>query len=178
MSGCFKSWLAIYASCLATLRPGGFIEIIDFEDWVTSPLILSFSPTSPLHNFLGTVLNCCAKMERPFSMANVNPQTLSDSGFVECQAKTFRAPVGGKGMGQLWLLSILEGFEALGLRILTREAGWSVQKVMETCEELREELMDIVKNAKGRGLSIGVQVLTGRKPWTDEKGKGKEHSDN
>jgi len=184
LAGCFQSWQSIYTSCLATLRPGGWIEVIDFDDWTCPSFSSYFSPTSPLHNFLSTIMNCCEKIGRSRSQAHLDVQMLSDVGFVECFLERWEAPIGdwpkdegGRGMGKLWLLAILEGFEALGLRLLTKEAGWSAQEVMNVCQRLREELMGIVKSGKGDGMSAGIKVLTGRKPFTDEdttKGKQNE----
>lgn len=190
LAGSFASWPTIYKSSLEVLRPGGWIEVIDYDDFSTPSFASYFSPSSPMHNYFKAVSHTAEKLGRPRSQAHLSTDMLEQAGFVDCRVKRWEAPIGpwredeeGRGVGKLWLLGLLEGFEALGLRLLTTEAGWTVDEVRGVCESIKMELMDIVRSKRGVGMSAGVKVLTGRKALTPEmqeeekekeKEKGKE----
>jgi len=69
-------------------------------------------------------------------------------------------------------LTVLEGFEAVSLRPLTR-LGWDANDVRSSCErvklEFQKAVLDPELQNKSTGLYITVKVLVGRKPRVGEE---------
>ena len=66
-------------------------------------------------------------------------------------------------LGKMALISALEGLEAVGMRLLTRELGWEEEEVRDLCEKVRDEVLE-----KGAKASLPCQFLVARKLMIDD----------
>lgn len=143
LSGSFKHWPAIYEECFRHLKPGGYLEVIDFDHTETSRLV----PDSYLAIFLGAIREAAERSGRHWAVPHLRRGVLEAAGFVDVRRTVMNIPIGPKSadpsqktLGKLWLICILEGLEAGSLRLLTRELGWTAEAVRDLCQKVRKEL--------------------------------------
>lgn len=183
MNGAFKDWDAIYQRSWTHLKSGGWIEVVDFDDH--RHLSSYFGADSEIMHFLKTLAEAAEKSGFARSLRHLDPEKLRETGFTDVKMTVHEIPlvVAGAGAGdgdtgadevakstaRLWLVAVSAGFEATGIRLLTRELGWTPEQVKETCARIVEALKALVRDpVRGRGLCIKVNVLVGRKPSHDE----------
>lgn len=144
LSGAFSDWGAIYREAFKHLKPGGYIEIIDIE-----PLKMPAStPNSYVSIFAGAVQAAADKAGRPIGVRHLKRSELEAAGFKNVRTTVFDVPIGTwpkderkQSMGKMWLIAVLEGLEATGLRLLTREMNWRAEDVRELCDKVKAELV-------------------------------------
>lgn len=143
LSGAFESWPAIYGECFRHLRPGGFLEVIDFDHAETSSLV----PDSYLAIYVAAIREAAERSGRRWGIAHLKRGMIEEAGFVDVQRTVMNIPIGTrsadpsrKTLGKLWLICTLEVLEAASLRLLTRELGWAADQVRDLCRKVREEL--------------------------------------
>lgn len=174
MRGSFKDWNFIYRQSWKHLRPGGWVEIIDFDDY--KAITEYFPPDSQVHEYLRALGIAFHKAGRPMNVDHLDPETFAKLGLVDVRLTDHKIPIGtwpddpkGKSTGKLWLLATLDALEAASLRLLTQELGWQASEVSRICDNIGRELKSVALNKeRAHGLSVGVKVLVGRKPTFEE----------
>ena len=144
LSGAFSDWDAIYREAFKHLKPGGYIEIIDIE-----PIEMPKSPqNSYVGIFAGAVQAAADKAGRPIGVRHLKRPILEAVGFRSVRTTVLDAPIGTwpkdarkQSIGKMWLIAVLEGLEATGLRLLTREMNWKAEDVRELCEKVKVDLV-------------------------------------
>ncbi|KAF7941173.1 hypothetical protein BELL_1146g00030 [Botrytis elliptica] len=170
MAGAFSSWDHIYSEAFIHLKPGGWIEIMDFDDHAA--FLTFFEKDSPMPALLHALGEAARISGRPRGIAHLQPEKLKSLGFVDVEVKEFGIPMGPwpddktqKTIGKLWLVSMLSALEASTLRLLTQALGWEEEEVRRICvssgEEMRRVSLDV---EKAKGLKTVARVLVGRKP--------------
>ncbi|KAI9807375.1 MAG: hypothetical protein M1833_000119 [Piccolia ochrophora] len=162
LSGSFKSWSNIYKECYRHLQPGAYLEVIDF-DHMYAP---KSSSDSYVYIMIAAMREAAEKSGREWGIGHLKRNVLEAAGFREVTTKIFTVPVGTwpgdatqKTIGKLWLICLLEGLEAVSLRLLTRELGWEAEQVRDLCRKVTLELKDGNLQA-----SSPVHYVTARKP--------------
>ncbi|KAK8170099.1 S-adenosyl-L-methionine-dependent methyltransferase, partial [Phyllosticta citrichinensis] len=178
MKGAFRDWSAVFREAYSNLVPGGVLEVVD--------LLMHFPPSSPdsdasapsaLQTLVTATIEAASRAGRPLSLSHIrSPTLLAASGFVDIHTRIVDLPMGPWPndekralMGKLWLVACAEGIEALCLRLLTRVAGWSVERVREMVAVARAELLE------GRHGNAKTEVVFawGRRPRGRTRGKSK-----
>ncbi|KAI9823811.1 MAG: hypothetical protein M1826_007632 [Phylliscum demangeonii] len=162
LSGAFRHWPAVYRECYRHLRPGGYLELIEFDHAQTAKPI----PDSYTAIFVAAVRQAAEQAGRPWSVAHLARGVLESVGFEEAKRLTMDIPMGTrdvdpsqKTIAKLWMICILESLEAGSLRLLTRELGWEPDQVRDVCRKVRRELTE-----GPRRLTTTVHFVIARKP--------------
>jgi hypothetical protein len=170
MSGAFKNWSFIYEQALRVVKPGGWIEILDYDDyWAMQNFMSYFEPGSIIHRVTRDVNEAAELSGRAQGVGHLDPRLLYEAGFRDIQITEHAIPFSPREMstGHLWLLAIRESIEATTLRLLTTYKGWSASEVRMAVSILQEELQTMALNPeRARGFVMKIKVLTGRKPDT------------
>lgn len=143
LSGAFRNWPAIYGECYRHLKPGGYLEVIDFNHFETAEPI----PDSYIAIFAAAIREAAEKASRPLDLRHHGRAMLEEAGFRIVGRELLSLPVGTKHVdeaqktiGKMWLLCLLEALEAVSMRLLTRELGWKAEDVRDLCQKVRQEL--------------------------------------
>ncbi|PHH59574.1 hypothetical protein CDD81_2862 [Ophiocordyceps australis] len=168
MEGSFRDWRFIYDSVFDSLKPGGWVEMIDFDSiesvkiWFTA-----FSEGSPIFDMAQDLEVAAEKVGRKRGITHMDPQLLKESGFTDIREVEHAIPmkVGEKSAGKLWLISCLDALEANCLRLLTQQMDWDPEKCKIACEQAARELANLAKDPeKAKGLLVKAKTLIARKP--------------
>jgi SAM-dependent methyltransferase len=175
LTGSFQDWKFIYDQAFTHLKPGGWVEILDFDDQEGFKKLLTvFPPESALHIMARDLFIASMKSGRPRGTAHLDPMMLLQAGFVDIKTTEYVIPIAPQGnfrekAGKIWLAACLTGLEALCLRLLTKYMGWDPEVVKRTCENGANEMKWFAfDKEKPKGLVIKVRRLVGRKPGLPE----------
>ncbi|KAK8125432.1 Secondary metabolism regulator LAE1 [Apiospora kogelbergensis] len=170
MVGAFRDWSAVYEQAFRVAKPGGWIEVLDMNEYEGFGNFFSnFEPASVIHRAGRDLLQGSLMSGRPRNVAHLEPRLLYDAGFVDIRVTDHALPLSPREMstGYLCLHSVAEGMEATAMRILTRYMGWTAEEVRRVSEAIRSEMLSIIYNyEKAKGFIIKVRVITARKPET------------
>lgn len=181
MEGAFKDWNQLMANVCKSLKPGGWMELQDFDSGEGFIKFLSqFPPDSPMHTIMGDLVIAAEKSGRPRGNFHLDPRMYIDAGFVDVRQTEYLVPitVGEKSSaGQLWLVACLDALEALCLRLLTEHMGWDPEECKKACLTAAMQLAEIAKDpVKSKGLVIRVVVIVGRKPIDEANSQSRTES--
>lgn len=170
MEGAFRNWRLVYENILYSLKPGGWIEVLDFDNGEgIKQFMSSFGRDAPMTNLWHDVLIAAEKSGRPKGDGHLNPRLLMDAGFVDVRVTEFIVPIdiAEQTAGKIWLITVLDAIEATFLRLLTEQMGWEAEKCKVACEAAARQIAEMAKDReKSRGLSVKIRVVVGRKPIT------------
>ncbi|KAH7313363.1 S-adenosyl-L-methionine-dependent methyltransferase [Stachybotrys elegans] len=168
MEGAFRDWTFIYDNAFYSLKPGGWIEVQDFD---TAEGMDKFRehlpPDSPLHSLMEDLDQAAIKAGRKRGTTHMDPRVLMDSGFVDVRVTEYVVPisVAEKTAGKFWLISCLDSLESNCLRWLTEHMEWDPDTCKEACENAAREMAQIAKHPeKSKGLIVKVRIVVARKP--------------
>ena len=168
LDGSFRDWSFMYESVFYSTKPGGWIEVMDFDTPdAFSRFATHFSPTSPVHEIFRDMLEASNKAGRECGVKHLNPMLLLEAGFVDVRVTEYPIPltVAEHTAGKIWLISCLDAFEAMCLRLLIEQMGWDPDECKLACEHAARELAELAKNPEvSKGLFIVLRSLVGRKP--------------
>ncbi|KAI0390021.1 hypothetical protein F5Y17DRAFT_446430 [Xylariaceae sp. FL0594] len=168
MTGAFGDWEAIYNSAFRCLKPGGWIEVLDFDDKKGMHDLFSyFEPDAMLYKLVNDVQEASILSGRPRGVGHLEPRLLVNAGYVNVKLTEYAIPLKTQdgSTGKFWLLSFLNGIEAAYMRLLTKYKGWSVEDVRLGCEAVGAELMTLAQDSqRAKSFVVKLRVLTGRKP--------------
>ena len=168
MTGSFKSWESIYQSAFKCLKPGGWIEILDFDDKNgLRDLFSYFESESLLYKLAQDLQEASILSGRPRGIAHLEPRLLVNAGYVDVNLTEYSIPLKTQdgSTGKFWLLSCLNGMEPTCMRLLTKYKGWNPDDIRLGCEMVGEELMALAQDPqRAKTFVVKLRVLTGRKP--------------
>lgn len=176
MEGAFSDWRFIYSQAFECIRPGGWIEVIDWEDFLADKNYLSFFPSdSAAHILLKGVMEAAEKTGKPRGAVHLNKEFLMEAGFVDIKETVYDLGIGSRengSYGKFWLFSVITGIEPTCLRLLTRYLGWDEDVVRDLCEEVAHETKKLAEDpSRVDSFVVKLRVVVGRKPlvagqWT------------
>ncbi|KAI1423784.1 hypothetical protein F5Y12DRAFT_506285 [Xylaria sp. FL1777] len=168
MAGAFADWNGIYKSAFKCLKPGGWIEILDFDDKkALHDLFAYFEPESLLYKLVQDLQEASIISGRPRGVGHLEPRLLVNAGYVDVNLTEYSIPLKTQdgSTGKFWLLSCLNGMEPACMRLLTKFKGWSPDDVRLGCEMVGEEMMTLAQDPqRAKTFVVKLRVLTGRKP--------------
>ncbi|KAI1500583.1 S-adenosyl-L-methionine-dependent methyltransferase [Biscogniauxia marginata] len=168
MAGAFADWQFIYKSAYTCLKPGGWIEVLDFDDHKGMRNFFSFfEPGSLIHKVAQDLQDASIMSGRPRGVGHLEPRFLVNAGYVDVQLSEYAIPLRTEdgSTGKFWLLAMLNGMEPTCMRLLTKYKGWNPDDVRLACDMIGQELMAMALNPRrARGFVVKVRVMTGRKP--------------
>jgi SAM-dependent methyltransferase len=176
MAGAFMDWQQIYREAFKHLKPGGWLEVIDYDNH--SEFLSYFSEDSDVKRWLAAVDEASRQSGRPRGDAHLNPELLTQIGFVNVSVSGKTIPTGAwpedtekQKVGKHFLVTQLSGVEALCLRPLTEQLGWKIEDVRELIEAVTDRVRSVAMDAEHSvGMGLKVKVLVGRKPGSGDVG--------
>ncbi|KAK2052326.1 methyltransferase domain-containing protein [Colletotrichum caudatum] len=167
MMAAFTDWNFIYKEAFKVLRPGGWIEMLEWDDQQGFKKFLSeFPPTSEIHALSRDLTIAGIKSGRARGVSHMNPKLLTDAGFTDIKLTEHTIPINLEASeGKLWLIACIDGLEAECLRPLTKHMGWDPEHVKTACHNVAKEMARLARDpVKSHGLICKARVLVGRKP--------------
>ncbi|KAJ2998396.1 hypothetical protein NUW58_g349 [Xylaria curta] len=168
MTGAFADWEAIYRSAFRCLKPGGWIEVLDFDDKKgLSDLFAYFEPESLLYKLALDLQEASVLSGRSRGVGHLEPRLLVNAGYVDVNLTEYSIPLKTQdgSTGKFWLLSCLNGMEPTCMRLLTKYKGWDPNDVRLGCEMVGQEMMTLAQDPRrAKTFVVKLRVLTGRKP--------------
>ncbi|CZR58932.1 related to methyltransferase [Phialocephala subalpina] len=182
MAGAFSSWSDIYKEAHRSLKPGGWIEVLDFDNHDRT-LLSFFAEDSEVSTWLRTINECSQTSGRPRGAAHLEPEVLAGAGFVDINVTEKVIPMGiwpdnkeDKLLGRHFLVAQLCGIESLCLRPFTEQMGWGVEKIRTLCGQVTDAVRTVSMDPNSKGLGFTVRILTGRKPGGPDMAEGDAES--
>jgi hypothetical protein len=171
MAGSFRSWDKMYQRAFTHLKPGGWIEVVDFDDQ-SGRFAKWFKEDSEMYKWYIALGEASVRSGKDAGPAHLDLERLSAAGFVDVTATSHELPLGVwpeepdvRSTAKLWLVACLSGFESVSLRLLTRDLGWEPEEVLRVCRSMETTLKALaLDKEKAKGLSASVKILVGRKP--------------
>lgn len=190
MEGAFSDWNFIYSQAFACIKPGGWIEVIDWEDFFADRNFLSFFPDGSAARILTkAILEASQIAGKPRGSHHLNRDLLIRAGFVDVQETVYDLGIGSRensSYGKFWLFAIVTGIEPTCLRLLTKYLGWDADAVRELCDRAARETKMVAEDpARVDAFVVKLRVVVARKPlvpgqWTaktlSETGEINEYS--
>lgn len=129
LSGCVKSWQKLYEQCYRCLKPGGYIEQLEFAPTCTLP-----SGTAPANSmmecWLSTATKAFEQVERDILVYQKMAGWMNEAGIEHATERTHQWPVGTwpedeelRTQGRIVLEHLTTGLEGWALRPLTAYLG-------------------------------------------------------
>jgi SAM-dependent methyltransferase len=182
MAGAFSSWSDIYKEAHRSLKPGGWIEVLDFDNHDRT-LLSFFAEDSEVSTWLRTINECSQSSGKPRGAAHLEPEVLAGAGFVDINVTEKVIPMGiwpdnkeDKLLGRHFLVAQLCGIESLCLRPFTEQMGWGVEKIRTLCGQVTDAVRTVSMDPNSKGLGFTVRILTGRKPGEPDMAEGDAES--
>jgi SAM-dependent methyltransferase len=163
--GCVHSRAALYAQCLTALKPGGYLEEVEYAPEFISQ-DNSIAPGSPLAQWTDVALACAARLpDEEIYVFRHMATRIRAAGFEDVTEESFYWPLGpwakGKELKELgaWgRMHIDLGAENWVLRLLT-SMGWEVKDIKKLCDGVRKQMRE-----KGVHALHQMNVVYARKP--------------
>jgi SAM-dependent methyltransferase len=176
MAGAFKDWEHIYREAIRHIKPGGWLEVIDYDNH--TGFLSYFKDDSAMIKWLAAVNEASRRSGKPRGDAHLSPELLTRIGFVDVSLSEKIIPMGvwpedkeAQKVGKHFLVTQLSGIEALCLRPLTEQLGWKIEDVREIIKAVTETTRSVAMDpVRSKGMSFTVKVLVGRKPEIAEVG--------
>jgi SAM-dependent methyltransferase len=190
LEGAFSDWRFIYNQAFACIRPGGWIEVVDWEDWLADKNFLSLYPEGSAMGVLAkAVLEAAEIAGKPRGSHHLDRNLLIEAGFVDIKETVYDLGIGTRensSYGKFWLFSCVTGIEPSCMRLLTRHLGWDEEVVRDLCDQAARETKMMAEDPnRVEAFVVKLRVVVGRKPlvagqWTaktlNEDGEIKEYS--
>lgn len=169
MAGAFSNWSEIYREAYRSLKPGGWIEVLDFDSH-DKTLLSYFDQDSDVATWLRLVNTCAKKSGRPRGEAHLQPEVLASAGFVDITVTDKVIPMGiwpedkeDRKLAKHFLVVQLCGIESICLRGLSEQMGWDIEKIRNLCESVTRSVREVSLDANSIGLGFTVRIVTARK---------------
>lgn len=168
MSGAFRDWNYVYGQTLRCLKPGGWVEILEFHDHEGEKNFYDrFPPHSLMHKAAKGIEEAEIIHGKHRGIDHMEPELLENNGFVDCEVHEHIIPLdpSNSPLGKLWLVTLRAGFESYALRLLTKYLGWDAASVRMACESVGQQMIAMATNpALNKGFQIRLRVTIARKP--------------
>lgn len=174
MSGAFRDWPAVYTETLRCLKPGGWVEILEFHDHDGEKNFYDrFPPHSLMYKAAKDIERAELKHGKHRGIDHMEPRLLESSGFGACEVHEHIIPLdpSNSPLGKLWLVTLRAGFESYALRLLTKYMGWDAATVRMACDSVGQQMIAMATNPNlSKGFEIRLRVTIARKPLMPEGG--------
>ncbi|RFU75650.1 hypothetical protein TARUN_6585 [Trichoderma arundinaceum] len=168
LSGSFRDWCFIYDCAYYSLKPGGWIEVLDFDGFDGIDVCVEhFPPDSAIRALFRDIHAAAELAGRKLNMAHLNAPDFMDAGFVDIRVMEYSLPVifGEPSVDKIWLMALIDGIEAMALRLLTEYMGWDAEECKAVCEQVARELANLTRNpVAAKNLVTKLRLVVARKP--------------
>lgn len=174
MGGSFKDWDQIISECYKNTKPGGWIEVQDYDceihtskgENLNARLDQTADNTPPLAYFCEEVSRCSEKIGRPIRIIQNMKERLEKAGLINVECHKTIWPFGDwpkdKSLRELGLYckqGVIDGIDGFGMQLLTRVAGYTQQEVIDFSKRVHKD----VGKSGGKYFAHGYFVF-GQRP--------------
>ncbi|KAH6688257.1 S-adenosyl-L-methionine-dependent methyltransferase [Plectosphaerella plurivora] len=148
LMGSIKDWPFLYSEVMRCLKPGGWLEHMDYDPHVYCD-DNSFSPTSAWREYGSFFTSAGDKTGRTFRIIidQANMGWMRDAGFENVDERRLKLPMGAwpanpklKEVGRYNLAATEQGLEGFMLYIFTNIHGWDLIRTQTYIAAVRSEL--------------------------------------
>lgn len=146
LSGAIKDWPKLLANAFKHLNPGGWIEVCEFEVWMSSNND-SMSQAPDIQQWQKGLNDAGAQIGRRMDVAANLEEWLRGANFADIVQRITKVPVGTwpkdkhmKTLGAYQLLNLLDATSSYGQAHFTRVLGWSVSEYEVLGARIRTQL--------------------------------------
>ena len=165
MTACILDWPKLVRNMYNTLKPGGWVELQDFNlQYYSEDGSLTENHKTLI--WINTFLDAARKMGREPSPGPTLEGHLLDAGFEHVHHTRYKIPIGPwakdahlKDIGLCNLAQILDGLEGFSLRLFCDILKWSEEEVLVLLAGVRKELKSGTVHAM-----FDYHVAYGQKP--------------
>ncbi|KIW68320.1 hypothetical protein PV04_04273 [Phialophora macrospora] len=169
LGGSIADWRKLFRQCMDNLKPGGWVEVMDFEAWGSTD-DNSLPEDSSWHTWQTELSNAAEKFGR---IMNISPQIrgmVDEAGFQDIEHVIYKVPLSTwpkekhlKDLGSYMSLLMTEAMQAYSLALFTRVLGWDPAEVEVLLAGARKDLQN-----PNHHLYTRLHVVYGRKPPSRE----------
>jgi len=149
IGGSVNDFSLLYSRIYRNLKPGGWVEIQEFETYVGSDDDPNLEKTPNIVKWAALCNEASAKSGRSISIAPEQKQHMIDAGFHDIRDDIYKVPIGTwpvepklKEIGMYQLELALRSVESFTLGFLKRVNGWSNNECQVLMAEVRREIRD------------------------------------
>ncbi|EER37581.1 methyltransferase [Histoplasma capsulatum var. duboisii H88] len=149
MGGSIKDWNMLYNRALQHLKPGGWIEMQEYEAWVSSDDDPTLKKCPNTARWLALIDEASIKFGKRMNVAREQKQHLIDAGFKDVRDDVYKVPMGTwpkdpklKEMGAFQMEHMCNCIESFSLALFTRILGWKMDETQLLCNAVRKEFRD------------------------------------
>ncbi|KAJ5472346.1 Cytochrome P450E-classgroup I [Penicillium desertorum] len=165
LGGAIADWPRLMRQSYEHLRPGGWIELQEFEVMLRSDDdSMRFAPA--LCEFLDRLTQASEAFQRPMNIAEGHRQRLVEAGFEDVRDEVYKVPSSvwardpvQKEIGRYNQCSLLMAVESYSLALFTRVLGWSNNDTQVFLAGVRKDLKNPAVHTYCK-----LHVVYGRKP--------------
>ncbi|KAE8350464.1 S-adenosyl-L-methionine-dependent methyltransferase [Aspergillus coremiiformis] len=165
LAGSIADWPRLLHQAYGHLKPGGWLELSDFEmEHFSDDDTLHLAPS--LGELFRLLIEGSARFHRPMDVAAEHGDSMRRAGFVDVREKVYKFPMGPwakeprlKEAGRFHREVMVMSLESYALALLCRVLGWSPVEVTVFLAAVRRELKDPGVHVYGK-----FHVVWGRKP--------------
>ncbi|KAJ5555405.1 hypothetical protein N7535_007840 [Penicillium sp. DV-2018c] len=165
LGGAIADWPRLIRQSYENLRPGGWIELQEFEVMLRSDDdSLRLAPN--LCEFLDRLTKASEAFHRPMNIAEGHRQRLVEAGFEDVRDEVYKVPSSAwardpvqKEIGRYNQCSLLMAVESYSLALFTRVLGWSNNRTQVFLAGVRRDLKNPAVHTY-----CNLHVVYGRKP--------------
>ncbi|KAE9378826.1 methyltransferase, partial [Stipitochalara longipes BDJ] len=168
MGGSIRDWKELFEKIYKHLKPGGWVEIQEYETWCQPDDPKDESPPY-LMKWLKSINEASEAFGKKLNVAPHFQENMIEAGFVEVEDVVHKVPIGAwsqdpkaKEIGYLQRLHMLDAVEPYSLALYTRSLGWSLEETTELVNHVRSDFA----NPKHHLYSY-FHFVRGRKPETN-----------
>src|SRR5438552_18509023 len=132
----------------SALKPGGYVELIEFHVIPTSPDDTLPNP-SLINQFYEVMNEAANKIGLDFDIASKFKGLLEDAGYEDVTEVAFDLPIGSwtkdrrlKEIGAFNRVQICEGLQGMAMGLLTKINKWTTNQVESFIGDVRREIQD------------------------------------
>jgi len=148
MGGSIKDWPVLYSEIYKHLKPGGWVEIQEYETWCQPNEPEAGYPKYMLEWQTGVNL-ASEKFGKKLNVARDHKDNMLAAGFVGVEDILHKVPIGpwpkdpkAKEIGRYELAHMLDAVEPFALALFTRALGWSRAEIEVLGAGVRADFMN------------------------------------
>lgn len=148
MSGSISDWLMLFSSCIEALKPGGWLEMQEFDVWFQSEegQLPADSAIMEWQNYLD---EASVMFGKKLNVAREMAPWMSEAGFEDVKEEVIKVPIGSwpksprlKEQGRWLQAQMLESIEPISLGYCTRILKWSAERTRVFIIAVRNEFLN------------------------------------
>ncbi|KAI0168325.1 S-adenosyl-L-methionine-dependent methyltransferase [Pestalotiopsis sp. NC0098] len=178
MDGAFRDWPFVYEQAFKVCKPGGWIEVMDWDLWNSENYLAHVPPESGVHRCARDWKAAAMESGYLIENAHLKSHLLTDAGFEDVKVWDSDMPINPKSLssGHLLMKAILDGLEAHALRLLTSRKGYTAEELRWEIKEFRKVFTNIALDSeKSRSFNMRMKVMKGRKPLDSDGSRSSAH---